>query len=72
MRYRESQQPAQEQPAAAVSTEMMVGTAVYSLLLGLAFVWFGLQGRQRWLAFWGATLSLAGLAYVVAVALGYE
>jgi hypothetical protein len=72
MRYRESEQPLQQEPQAAVSTEMMVGTAVYGLLLGLAFVWFGVRGRQRWLAFWGATLSLAGLAYVIAIALGYE
>ena len=70
MRYRESTQ-AEDAPE-PVSSDMMVGTGVYSLALGVAFVWIGLRMRQRWLAFWGATLALAGLAYVVAVMLGYE
>ena len=49
---------------------MMAGTAGYALLLGVAFVFFGLRGRQRWIAFWGVTMVLAGLAYFVALLAG--
>jgi hypothetical protein len=41
-------------------------------LLGVAFVLAGLRGRQRWVAFWGATMVLAGAAYVIALLLGAE
>lgn len=67
MRYRETTQPGQ--PAAGVSPGMMAGTAGYTLLLGIAFVLFGLRGRQRWIAFWGATMVIAGVAYMLATAL---
>lgn len=68
MRYQENTPP--EQPTAAVSPGMMTGTAGYTLLLGLAFVFFGLRGHQRWIAFWGATMVLAGAAYFVALLMG--
>ena len=68
MRYQENTQI--ENPPAAVSPGMMAGTAGYTLLLGVAFVFFGLRGRQRWIAFWGVTMVLAGLAYFVALLAG--
>jgi len=70
MRYQESIQ--QTEPAASVSTDMMVGTAVYTLLLGVAFVIFGMRVRKRWVSFWGATMVLAGSAYVIAIIAGLD
>ncbi len=51
---------------------MMVGTALYTLAIGVFFVVFGLRKRQRWIVFWGATMVVAGAAYVVAIALGVD
>lgn len=51
---------------------MMAGTAGYTLLLGLAFVFFGLRGRQRWIAFWGVTMVVAGAVYLIALMLGAD
>jgi hypothetical protein len=67
MRYREHTEP--ESLATGVNSGMMAGTAGYTLLLGIAFVLFGLRGRQRWIAFWGVTMVVAGLAYIIATAL---
>lgn len=59
-------------PAYGAASDMLVGTAIYTLVLGAAFVVFCWRGRQRWLAFWGATMVVAGAAYLIAVVLGYE
>jgi hypothetical protein len=32
----------------SVSTDMRLGTAIYSLLLGIGFVAFGVRVRKRW------------------------
>ncbi len=50
---------------------MMLFTVLLSLLIGIVLVHLGLKGRQRWVAFWGATLVLAALVYLVAMWLGY-
>ena len=68
MRYQEKTQL--EAPLTGVSPGMMAGTAGYTLLLGVAFVLFGLRGRQRWVAFWGVTMVLAGAAYLIAILAG--
>jgi hypothetical protein len=68
MRYQEHTPP--EQSSTGVSPGMMAGTAGYTLLLGVAFILFGLRGRQRWVAFWGVTMVLAGSAYMIALLLG--
>ncbi|WP_455233923.1 hypothetical protein [Thiogranum longum] len=70
MRYEETAQL--ENPRSSVSTDMMVGTALYTLAIGVFFVVFGLRKRQRWIVFWGATMVVAGAAYVVAIALGVD
>jgi len=67
MRYPEGVDPATL--SALQSDGMSLGTAVYSLLLGAAMVAAGLIGRQRWIAFWGASLSAASAAYLIALAL---
>jgi len=41
---------------------MFAGTTIYGFILGLGFVIVGLKVKQRWLAFWGAGLSLASVA----------
>jgi hypothetical protein len=70
MRYQEHTQP--EQPSTGVNPGMMAGTAGYTLLLGVAFVLAGMHGRQRWVAFWGVTMVLAGAAYMIALLLGAD
>ena len=68
MRYQEHGHT--ESLPTGVNPGMMAGTAGYTLLLGVAFVYFGLRGRQRWIAFWGATMVIAGMAYLIALLLG--
>lgn len=68
MRYQEQSQT--ESPPTGVSPGMMAGTAGYTLFLGIAFVYFGLRGGQRWIVFWGATMVLAGAVYMIALLLG--
>lgn len=68
MRYDETLEQADR--IASVSSGMMAGTAIYTLLLGIGFVWFGLQVHKRWVTFWGGTMVLAGTAYLVAIVSG--
>ncbi|MHB8346293.1 MAG: hypothetical protein ACYDHM_03755 [Acidiferrobacterales bacterium] len=55
----------------AISDHMVLFTVVLSLLIGAVLVRLGMYGRQRWLVFWGASLVLAALIYIVAMWLGY-
>lgn len=64
MRYREGTET--ELPRSGVDQGMLVGTVSYSLLLGIAMVAVGLAARQRWIAFWGATLVIASAAFLIA------
>ena len=50
---------------AHVDSDMMLGTVIYTLLLGIFFVVFGLKVRKRWISFWGMTMVLASGAYLV-------
>lgn len=68
MRYREGETPSDLGPP--VSDEMLLGTAVYGLILGLGFFIFAIRARQLWLAFWGGGLFVASVAYLGAMALG--
>lgn len=68
MRYEEATQQADN--IASVNANMMLGTAVYTLLVGIGFVLFGLRVRKRWITFWGTTMVMAGTAYLVAVVAG--
>ena len=56
---------------ASVDSDMMLGTVVYALLVGIGFVIFGVHVRSLWVTFWGATMVLASLAYLVAVMAGF-
>jgi hypothetical protein len=62
MRY----QDLQPDNIASVDPGMTMGTVIYTLLLGIFFVVFGMKVRKRWITFWGATMVLAGGAYIVA------
>ncbi|MDT8386225.1 MAG: hypothetical protein RQ736_01835 [Thiogranum sp.] len=56
---------------APLSTGMMAGTALYTLLLGFGFVAFGMYVQHRWLAFWGSTMVMAGSAFLIALLAGW-
>ena len=64
MRYKELQQQADN--IATVDPNMVTGTVIYTLLLGIFFIVFGWRVRKMWVTFWGATMVLAGSAYLVA------
>lgn len=42
---------------------MLAGTVSYSLLLGIGMVAIGHVARQRWLAYWSATLVFVSAAF---------
>lgn len=68
MRYEEAAQ--QVDSIASVSTDMVLATAIYTLLVGIGFVIFGVRVGKRWITFWGTTMVLAGAAYVTALVAG--
>jgi hypothetical protein len=57
MRYREGEQI--DALAGHANNDMIVGSTVYGLILGVGFVYAGIRFRQFWLAFWGAGLCIA-------------
>jgi hypothetical protein len=52
---------------ASVDSGMVLGTVIYTFLLGIFFIVFGMKVRKRWIIFWGATMVLAGGAYLIAM-----
>ena len=62
MRFHE-QQP---ENIASVDSGMILGTVIYTLLLGIFFVVFGMKVRKRWVTFWGTTMVMASGAYLIA------
>ena len=59
MRYRENI-PA-EQLARHASDDMLIFTAVLSLLIGAVLIWLGRKGKQQWLVLWSIGLILCSL-----------
>ncbi|MEJ2060861.1 MAG: hypothetical protein P8Y64_10310 [Gammaproteobacteria bacterium] len=53
-----------------ISIKMLVGTAIYAALLGLAALGFGWRRRSLWVAFWGALLAIGSGTYLAFVAFG--
>jgi len=49
---------------------MVLFTVALSLLIGVVLVRLGIYGRQRWLSFWGGSLVLAALVYLLVIWLG--
>ncbi len=59
MRYREGESL---QPLAHhASDDMIVGSTIYGLVLGIGFVYAGFRFKKFWLAFWGAGLSIVSV-----------
>lgn len=69
MRYREGISP--DNVAALADRDIAVGTAVFGLVSGIGFVIAGIRGRQMWFVSLGASLSIASLIFLAAVATGY-
>ncbi len=69
MRYRIYEKSPHTGPA--ISDHTVLFTVVLSLLIGAVLVRLGMYGRQRWLVFWGASLVLVAMIYIVAMWLGY-
>ena len=63
MRFQEDQ----TDNIASVDSGMVLGTVIYTFLLGIFFIVFGMKVRKRWIIFWGATMVLAGGAYLIAM-----
>jgi hypothetical protein len=59
MRYREDI-PA-EQLTSHASDDMLIFTAVLSLLIGAVLIWLGRKGKQQWLVLWSIGLILCSL-----------
>ena len=59
-------------PPVSLHDEMFIGTAVFTLLTGIGFIVAGKRGKQFWIAFWGATMVVASISYLTALALGYR
>lgn len=70
MRYRIGDSPAH--PGITGTEHMILFTAVLSLLIGVVLFVLGRRGRQRWLAFWGGSLVMASVVYLIAAAAGYR
>lgn len=50
---------------------VIVGMAVYALVVGIGICFFGLRTRIPWLIFMGGTLTIASTVYLGAFVLGY-
>lgn len=48
-----------------ITAHMFMGIALYAVVVGVGFVIAGRHGRQRWMVFWGAGLSLTSVAYLM-------
>ncbi len=59
MRYREGEQT--DALAMHANDDMIIGSTVYGLILGIGFVVAGIRFKQYWLAFWGTGLSIASI-----------
>jgi len=62
MRYRIGDTP--DELGDPIGQGPIVGSAVFSFVLGLGFVVAGLRSRHHWLTFWGAGLSLSSAFYL--------
>ena len=63
MRYREGEPV--EKLSAHANDDMIIGSTVYGLILGIGFVVAGIRFKQYWLAFWGTGLCIASIATMV-------
>ena len=64
MRYREGQEPINSAGQPIGEDGLTIFTAVFSLITGAGFIFAGIKGGQRWLAFWGGVMIVASLGYL--------
>ena len=50
-----------------LTQDVFVGAAIFGLLISIGFVIAGMRGKQYWIAFWGAGLTLSSIAYLLYV-----
>ena len=60
MKYKEGEIPP-EMLAVNASNDMLVFTAVISLIIGITFLVVGLKAKQLWMWTWGIGLSLSSV-----------
>ncbi len=58
--------------AVSSSTDVVVATVWFTLVVGIVFIAIGVRGRQRWLQFWGALTCMCCAAYFMRDWLGLE
>ena len=66
MRYRADIPP--EQLARHASDDMLLFTAVLSIVIGVILIWLGRKGKQQWLVVWSVGLIICSLgmgAYIL-------
>lgn len=70
MRYREDAVTG-DIGAPTADEGVIVGMAVYALVVGIGMCFFGFRTRIPWLIFMGGTLTIASTVYLGAFVLGY-
>jgi hypothetical protein len=63
MRYRIGEDPNID--AYGSTDEVVVFTALLSILIGVILVWLGRRGRQLWLTVWSTGLIVASIVFLV-------
>lgn len=54
-----------------VDDNLVFVSIILGIVLGIAFIAFGLRVKRYWMAIWGVGLIMAGLSYFVLRMLGY-
>lgn len=54
-----------------VDDNLVFFSIIMGLVLGVAFIAFGIRVKHYWMTIWGVGLILAGLSYYVMRMLGY-
>ncbi len=70
MRYRED--PVTGGAGAPVGDEMIVGTAIYALVVGIGLCFLGVRSRLLWVTMMGGVLAGSSVIYLGAAVLGFS
>ena len=69
MRYRDTGD--YQNPGVPVDDNLVFFSIILGIVMGIAFVGFGIKVKRYWLVIWGVGLVLASLSYFVMRMLGY-